>query len=247
MSKPSDPLPSLSRRLGGTAYGFSGTRLDALGASEYTLVGIAADQSGSVASFRAEIESCLGEIVRACGGSSRADQLMLRLTAFDNSLHEVHGFKPLPTLDPDAYQGCLSVGGSTALYDAAHNAVASVVSYGDTLGRNHLAVNGLVFVLTDGCDNASSADAAAVARAVNDAVTSEQLQSMRTVLVGVGVGGSTSQRLMALSAEAGFDEFVAIEQADAATLQRLARFAIRSIAAASTALGHGATAPSLRF
>jgi len=245
MSGPS--FPTMSRRLAGSAYGFSGTRLDALGASEYTLVGIAADQSGSVASFRTEIEACLGEIVRACASSSRADHLMLRLTAFDSSLHEVHGFKPLPTLAPDDYTGCLAPGGSTALHDAAHNAVASIVSYGDTLGKNDLAVNGLVFVLTDGGDNASQLDAAAVAQAVSDAVASEQLQSMRTVLVGVGVGASTSQVLMRFSAQAGFDEYIALDRADAATLQRLARFAVRSIAASSTALGHGGPVASLTF
>ncbi len=35
----------------GTTYGYSGTRIEDLGSSEYTLVSIAADQSGSVASF----------------------------------------------------------------------------------------------------------------------------------------------------------------------------------------------------
>jgi len=243
----SDKLPSMSRRLAGSAYGFSGTRLDALGASEYTLVSIAADQSGSVASFRTEIEACLGEIVSACRASSRADHLMMRLTAFDGTLSEVHGFKPLPTLDPGDYAGCLSCGGSTALYDAAHNAVASVVSYGHTLGQGDLLVNGLVFVLTDGGDNASHVDAAAVRRAVADAVSAEQLQSIRTVLVGVGVGSHTSSALMKFSADAGFDEYIAIDQADAAALKRLARFAVRSISASSTALGSGGPVASLTF
>ena len=37
-------MSTLHRRLTGTPYGYSGTRLEDLGASEYTLVGICADQ-----------------------------------------------------------------------------------------------------------------------------------------------------------------------------------------------------------
>ena len=42
------------------------------------------------------------------------------------------------------------------------------------------------------------------------------------------------------STEAGFDHYLQLERADAATLARLASFASRSIAMASTALGGGA-------
>jgi uncharacterized protein YegL len=235
-----DPTtPMQTRRLAGSPYGYSGTRLDALGASEYTLVAIAADQSGSVNAFRTEIERCLAEIVRACAAHARADQVVLRVVAFDDRLHEVHGFTPIPALDPANYAGCLRIGGSTALHDAAINAVASVASYGDALSGADFAVNGLVFVLTDGEDNASAGSAREVAAAVKAAVSSERLDGVRTVLVGVGVGGATSATLMRLSAEAGFDDYVAIETADAASLQRLARFASRSIALQSTALGAG--------
>lgn len=237
-----DPsAPMVSRRLAGSAYGYSATRLDALGAAEYTLVAVAADQSGSVAGFRVEIERCLAEIVRACRAHPRAEHVMLRTVAFDDALHEVHGFRPLPSLDPASYAGCLRAGGSTALHDAALNAVASVTSYGDTLAGADFAVNGLVFVLTDGEDNASAASASAVRAAVAAAVASERLSGVRTVLVGVGVGGPTSAALMRFSAEAGFDDYVGIETADAASLQRLAAFASRSIAVSSTALGAGAS------
>jgi hypothetical protein len=229
-----------TRRLAGSPYGYSGTRLDALGSAEYTLVAVAADQSGSVARFRADIERCLAEIVRACAAHARADQLMLRLVAFSDQLHEVHGFRPVPTLDPAAYAGALTAGGGTALYDAAKNEVASVTSYGDTLAGADFTVNGLVFVVTDGEDNGSVGSAAEVREAVAAAVASERIDGVRTVLVGVGVGQATSASLMRFSAEAGFDDYVAIEKADAASLQRLARFAAKSIAAQSTALGAGA-------
>jgi uncharacterized protein YegL len=243
-----DPAaPMTSRRLAGTGYGYSGTRLDALGATEYTLVAIAADQSGSVHSFRADIERCLGEIVRACQAAPRAEQLMLRLTAFDDAVHEIHGFQPIPTLRADDTAGCLVAGGSTALFDAAHNAVASVVSYGDALASGDLCVNGLVIVLTDGEDNRSALTADDVRGAIDAARASERLDSVRTILVCVGATGATSAALARFSAEAGFDETIALDRADAASLQRLAQLASRSISAQSTALGSGRAAASLRF
>lgn len=239
------PLPMMTRRLDGTSYGYSGTRLEDLSCSEYTLVSVATDQSGSVGAFRVELEACLGEIVRACQRHDRSEQVMLRLAAFSSDLQEVHGFKPLPSLDPAAYRGVLRTGGMTALHDAAVNAVGAVRSYGSTLAAQGFTVNGLVFVLTDGGDNASVATARQVADEVQAAMASETLQGMLTILVGVGAQGSTAQSLMRLSADAGFDHFLPLEQADASGLQQLARFASKSIGLHSTALGTGTRSASL--
>jgi len=244
-----DPgTPMLSRRLAGTTYGYSGTRLDDLSCSEYTLVAVAADQSGSVGAFQTDLEACLGEIVRACQQHPRAEHVMLRLTAFDGSLHELHGFKPLPTLDAKDYAGILHTGGATALHDAALNAIGALRSYGETLADQGFAVNGLVFVLTDGDDNASAGSAREVADQVRAALGSERIEGLHTVLVGVGTQGATAKALMRFSAEAGFDDFIPIDQANAGSLQRLARFASRSIGLQSTALGAGGSASlSLTF
>ena len=241
-------MPMFTAGVTGSTYGYSGTRFGDLGASEYTLVAIAADQSGSVHAFRTEIEACLKSIVVACRSSPRADHLMLRLSTFDDHVHEVHGFKPLPTCAPDAYDGCVRAGGCTALHDAAHNAVASVVGYGTQLTQRGLTVNGIVFVVTDGCDNRSSLTASAVADAVRDATQSESLEGVLTVLVGVNVQDrSVGKRLMQLSTTAGFDHYLELAKADAKTLAGLAAFASRSIALTSTALGSGAPVRSLTF
>jgi hypothetical protein len=239
---------SNSLPLAGSHYGYSGTRIEALGATEYTLIGIAADQSGSVHPFRTEIEDCLKAIVRSCGASARADNLMLRCTTFDQRIHEVHGFRPLANCPADDYVGAVDAGGTTALYDAAHNAVAAVVNYGETLTAKDFEVNGVIFVITDGYDNASTLTSKDVAAAVSEAVQSESLQSVLTVLVGVNVSNAAcSRELMAFSANAGFDQYIEIAKADAKTLARLAVFASRSISQASTALGGGTPIRSLSF
>ena len=49
----------------GSSYGFSGKRIEALGASEYTLVVLAADTSGSVSQFIPDIEKCIQQVVPA--------------------------------------------------------------------------------------------------------------------------------------------------------------------------------------
>jgi len=243
-----DPTDLSSRILTGSHYGYSGTRIGRLGASEYTLVAIAADVSGSVHAFKAEIEACIQETVRACRQAPRADNLMLRLVEFDDSLNELHGFKPLIECKPADYAGLLNVGGCTALYDAAHNAVASVSDYGRDLVDNGLSANAIVFVITDGGDNASTLTPQSVREAVDEAITDESIESVITVLVGVNVRSpQLAQALMDVSAAVGFDHYLELDRADATTLARLADFLSRSIAAQSQVLGSGGASQVLSF
>src|SRR5215510_6508917 len=136
-------------------YGYSATRLDDLGATEYTIATIVADVSGSTAAFVFDMEAAITRIVQACKFSPRADNLLLRLIAFDDSLSELHGFKLLENCHLADYGGVLKSGGSTALYDATENAVASTTNYTQKLAAGDFSANGILFVITDGVDNAS--------------------------------------------------------------------------------------------
>lgn len=234
--------------IAGSSYGFSSTRIQDLGAAEYTLVTIAADVSGSVAGFERDIERAIKEVVNACRHSPRADNLMLRLVMFDQNLVEIHGFKPLMGCAPADYDGCLRIGGTTALLDASHNAVAAVAQYGKDLSDNDFDVNGIVFVITDGGDNASSMTTADVKKAFKKAIRSEALESLLSILVGVNVGSSQVGAVLAqLHKDVGFDRYLELAKADAATLAKLADFVSRSISAQSQALGTGAASVSLSF
>jgi hypothetical protein len=244
---PFDPSKFIKQTLSGSHYGFSGTRIDDLGAAEYTLVTIVCDQSGSVSGFRTEIEACIDQIVKACQRSPRADNLMLRLVSFDSTLSEVHGFKPIMECSPADYQHFLQCGGCTALYDASVNAVSALSAYGQDLVDHGFSANGIVFVVTDGEDNTSNATAKTVRDVLTQGVSGEHLESLLSVLVGVNVGsGPVSAGLMDFSAKAGFTEYIEIAKANTSTLAGLARFASRSIAAQSVMLGSGKSA-SLSF
>lgn len=234
--------------LSGSSYGYSGTRIDRLGATEFTLVAIAADASGSVGPFKTQIERCVQETVSACRSAPRADNLMLRLVQFDSRLDELHGFRPLLDCAVDRYAGCLSPGGCTALYDATHNAVASVTAYGRDLVEQGLSANAIVFVITDGEDNSSQMTAGSVRDAILDAVRSEYIESVLTVLVGVNVKEPRlAQSLLSFSTSAGFDHYLELDDADASTLARLADFLSRSIQAQSQVLGSGGASQVLTF
>jgi uncharacterized protein YegL len=229
-------------------YGYSATRLDELGATEYTVVTIACDVSGSTYDFISDMESAIARIVQACKSSPRADNLLLRLVAFDDTLSELHGFKLLENCNLADYVRILRAGGSTALYDAAENAVSSTINYGRQLLAGDFSANAILFVVTDGMDNASRLPAGKVKEALAKAVTSEALESMVSVLIGVNVQDPEAGRyLRQFQVEAGFTQYVELDKADARTLARLAQFVSRSISAQSQALGTGGQSQSLVF
>lgn len=229
-------------------YGYSGTRLDDLGAAEYTLVTIVCDASSSVSGFRNELEKALKSIVRACQYSPRADNLMLRLLAFDTTLHELHGFKLLQACNLADYDGLPRTGGTTALYDAAENAVTATTHYSAQLGANDFSANAIVFVLTDGMDNASKLTPRLVQEALRKALAEEALESFLSVLIGVNVQDpSVGGYLQDFKTDVGFTQYVEIGQADARTLAKLADFVSRSISAQSQSLGTGGPSQSLTF
>lgn len=231
----------------GTAYGFSGTRVEDLTSTEYTLVTVVVDRSGSVGPFVDQIAACLGAVAEACRRSPRAPHLLLRATAFDDALLELHGFLPAPAVDPGRYAG-LRAGGCTALYDAAVNAVEATARYGADLHQADFDVNALVVVITDGDDNRSAAGPADLRAALRRAVLAEQLEGVTTLLVGVNLTDpALAARLQQLQQDVGFDHFLPLTDADAPTLARLAGLVSRSVTAVSLALGSGAAPSPLQF
>lgn len=229
-------------------YGYSATRIEELGATEYTVATIVCDVSGSTASFRFDMESAITRIVQACKYSPRADNLLLRLVVFDDTLSEVHGFKLLENCNLADYGGVLRPGGSTALYDATENAVSSVINYGQKLSAGDFSANAILFVITDGMDNASKLPAKKVKEALSKAVTGEALESVISILIGVNVRDqAVGRHLRQFHNEAGFTQYVELDQADAKMLARLAEFVSQSISAQSQALGTGGPSQPLVF
>lgn len=241
----SDNNEMTSQQIGGTNYGFSAARIEDLGASEYTLGLVVVDVSGSTGGFRREMEKALKAVVQACRRNPRADNMMLRVVLFDDAVQEFHGFKPLPNCNESDYDGCLGTsGGLTALYDATYNAVKSATQYGAQLVANDFDVNAVVFVITDGGDNRSKATRAMVKQALEEAVTGESVESLNSILIGIGSDQTYFQQFVT---ECGITQYVGLNDATEKTLAKLGDFISRSVSSTSQALGTGGPSQSLSF
>jgi len=230
-------------------YGFSGTRIEDLGASEYTLCTIVQDDSSSVEYYKMEMEKTIKKIVEACLKSPRADNLMIRFCKFANAFTEVHGFKRLQTIKQTDYDGVLGGGGMTALFDASENAIAATNMYGKKLTENDFSTNGIVFIVTDGMDNVSKLLPKHVRAALQDATKKEYLESLVSILVGVNPSNEAmlDDYLNRFHQEAGITQYVNIGEASPNKLARLAEFVSKSISQQSQALGTGGPSQSLAF
>lgn len=230
------------------SFAFSGQRIGSLGATEFTTAALVVDKSGSVSGFKTELEKCMGEVVKACRKSPRADNMMLRTTAFHGNLEEIHGFKTLNNVNPSDYDNSIHPGGSTALNDAALEATNAMVTYSEAMVKQDFSVNGIIIVVTDGDDNVSVSPVSAVRQALANAVKDEKLESLVSILVGVNITDTRmKQRLDAFHKEAGFTQFISLDDASEKTLARLAQFISKSISAQSQALGTGGPSKSLTF
>jgi len=233
-----------SHDLGGSHYGYSGERMKRLeeGASAYTIVNLLIDVSPSTGGFTSEMEQAVIEIFLTLQDAPRADNLLLRVGTFAADLVELHGFKLLETCNRDDYNGCLHIhGGRTALFDATDNAIQSMGDYGDQLDSRDIEVNGITFIITDGDDNASKmSTSASVKASLQKIVQEEKLESVITVLIGVNTRDTQVKKYLEdFQKEAGLTQFVAIDDANANTLAKLADFVSKSISAQSQSLGSG--------
>ena len=240
-----------SQTIAGSNFTFSATRIDSLGAAEYTLVTLMTDVSGSVGAYQTELVGCIKAIVAACSKSPRADNLLLRLVTFDQRLTEVHGFKPLTQCNPEDYNNALRDGGMTALFDASFSAIEAGNQYGRDLTAKDFEVNAIVFVITDGQDNASKFGASKVKAALEAARTGECVESLVSILIGVGAGAgggngtSLDHWLLEFKDDVGFTQYVPLADASVKTLTKLADFVSKSISAQSQSLGTGGASTSL--
>ena len=233
-------------KVGGFAY--SAAKIEDLEATEFTLVTIVNDRSGSVGGYKNEMEACLEQVRLACQHSPRADFLLVQHMQFGSTVDQTHGLVPLDTLDEDTYKDCLVISGMTALYDATCDAINVTTDFAKKLMSQHYMCNAIIVILTDGCENASTRIVDDVKKAVSQARKSEALESILTILVGVGYDDDYVRvELEEFAKDAAIDQFIAMGDADAKTLAKLADFISRSVSSQSQALGTGGPSQPLTF
>lgn len=237
-----------SHTLATSHYGFSAEGINNLGATEYTLVTIAADTSSSVHRFASEIEECLKSILRACRLSPRADNLMIRTVEFNDKISEIHGYTLLDKLKEDDYNGAIRPHGNTALYDASYNAIEAASTYGKHLNDMDYTVNAIVIVLTDGEENSSSIRSAQmIADQVENITRTETLESVVTILIGLNTTPQLNSYLQNFKDDAKFDQYISVQDTNPQSIAKVADFISRSISAQSQSLGTGGPSVTLAF
>jgi hypothetical protein len=231
----------------GSGFGFSGQIIDELEASEYTLVTIALDESGSIAGFESQIGDMLQAAVGACNASPYSQNLLIRVIRFGTQygrsggggVDEIHGFKALSEIDVNAYPA-LRGGGGTPLNDGVYSGVGAMNTYAESLVALDFAVNGITFVISDGGENSSVATTKMVKDELAKSVKGEIMESHLSILIGIDTGyPGDKPALQAFQQDAGIDQFIWAGEATKAKLAKLAEFVSQSISSTSQALGTG--------
>lgn len=241
----SDTVPKV-----GNYFAFSAANIANLGATEYTLVSISTDVSGSVQRFARLLNNALKEAVQSCQKSPRADNLLLRVTTFNSVVKEFHGFKEFKNVNLSDYDNVIqNPYGATALRDAALDSLDALNLQAKELNDNDYSANAIFIQITDGDDNSSVHSAAKLQKTATDAINSEYLESIRRVLVGVNPDKdqTLSSYLQRYKDEAGFDQYIEIEDASASAFAKLSDFISKSISTQSTALGTGKQSQAITF
>jgi uncharacterized protein YegL len=235
------------QKIAGSNFSFSGTRLDHLGASGYTLVTVAVDVTGSVSGFEQELHAMLVAAVESCKKSPLKDNILVRVvlfsTRFKQGISEIHGFKPVLEIDTASYPALIA-GGLTPLCDAVFSSIGATNTYGAQLRGRHYDANGICFIITDGDDNDSVASMDMVKREAEKSVTGEILESMISILIGVNAS-NLRHLLTRFKDEAGITQYVDAGDATPQRLAKLADFVSQSVSSQAQAQGTGGPSQSI--
>lgn len=235
--------------IGGSNFTFSSTKIEHLGATEYSLVTIAVDVTGSVESFANSIRDMLIATIKACKKSPRAENMLIRVikfsTMFPNGVEEIHGFRLFKDIDPDNDYPALKCGGMTPLCDACFSSFGAMNDYGKKLVDNDYLVNAIMFIITDGEDNASTASMNMVAHQSKIGVSGEVLESTTSVLIGINATQCKSA-LSVFKDKAGITQYIDVGDVTEGKLAKLAGYISQSVSSTTQALGTGGPSQNIQ-
>jgi len=229
-------------------FAFSAVEMDNLGATEYTIVNMLVDESGSVGGFQTELQDAMKIVFESCQKHPRSQNLLLRTAAFESqTVREIHGFTTLDTIDPAKF--VINPSGSTPLFDATLDSVETTAGYAKILNDQDYFCNGIVFVMTDGEENSSKC---ATVSKIRDAVTKiridESLESIKLILIGVNDSSPNLKAYLdTFKTDAGFDEYISLGDVTPAKLAKLAEWISQSISSTSQALGTSGPSVAVNF
>ncbi len=222
-------------------FAFTGARFDKLGAANYTLATAAVDVSGSTGPFRQLLVDMLKMTLDACKKDPRSDNILFRVILvsdrFPKGVEEVHGFKLLTDIDPAVYDS-LRTGGNTPLIDGCYSGVGATNKFAKELKTKDYESNGVTFFITDGAENASTATMGMLKKELEEAVTSETLESLISILIGINAKQYQAV-LEDFQRDAGITHYKDAGEATPRNIAKLANFVSTSVSSTAQAAGTG--------
>ncbi len=237
----SDKLESYSIPGAGN-FTFSAVNPDDLEELGYTVATVVLDKSGSLEYKRDLLTELLITIANGLKKSSRAETILLRVIAFNETILELHGFKPVSQIDPITDYKDINPCGMTALVDAMFSAVASTYEYARELEKGGYDANACVYVITDGMDNRSKKDARDVSEQIAKMKAGEEVESIITALFGVndptvGWTQDVARALSSLQTEVDFTEYIDAGDVNEKNVGKIGGVVSSSITSTSQVLG----------
>lgn len=220
-----------------SSFTFSAVRPDKLEATEYTLVTIAVDISSSVTAFKDDLLKMVKSAIDGCKKSPRSENVLVRVISFNNTLHEVHGFLELNSVDSNDYQD-LYPNGMTALFDATYSSLGATIAYGKNLVDQDYNVNSIIYIITDGENNKGVKTPSDIKNLVKETLNKELIDSMISVLIGINTL-QCGTYLQDFKNDAELDFYLDMGDVTPAKLAKLAGFISKSVSSHSQSIGTG--------
>jgi uncharacterized protein YegL len=192
------------------------------------LVTFVIDKSGSVGSFVNDLNKVLNEFVDEISKSHVSDKVLVQTLLFNGKVEVVHGFKPITEVD----KFNINTTGYTALYDATKFALANAWNYKNDLTQQGLTAKSLVFVLTDGDDNASKSKPAEVKAIIDGFYTNESFANEFTIMAfGLGDEADFNKIFLGMGIR---QELIAKVGVDAKSLRSMIGFISSSVSSSGS-------------
>ncbi len=195
------------------------------------------DTSSSVHAYGHELNKALNEFTARMQKSHAASNLFVSIIEFNSNVTVTSGFRPIseiPVIDLIP-----RIGGMTALYKACKEGLTNALDYRKDLENAGVNCKTLLFVITDGEDNASGNVVASDVKVLIDSLLKEERNffSFESILFGVGNDNSfeKAQKDMGI-------KHLARVGTTAEEIRKMINFISSSITSVST--GQGFSAPN---
>jgi hypothetical protein len=135
----------------------------------------------------------------------------------------------------------------TPLWDATFDSINATLHYSKTLKDQHFSVNGAIYIITDGAENASRvATPSSIKKRLEDSKKQEVIESLITILVGINTT-DCKDLLEDFKDKAGLTQYVDVGAATPQRLAKLAAFVSKSVSSQSQAVGSGSPSQPVAF